>query len=600
MDLSILSCFLLHFTIQTNNWYIMIVVFNVFAIFCVLSVCSTVNSFNVQRIQQWSKGSTSRLGGNSFREDKIDKLTRGVFFSPLCMSDTDIATITPKIPLKIAIAGGGVGGVFLAYALQKKGMNVTIYEKASKFSRFGGPIQLASNALSCVNALDPELFETIMGRFTFTGTRKCGIKDGIRNTWYSVFDAITNLAEWNNLPYTGVIDRPDLQEILLGAMKEGTVLNNMGLTSYEEQADGTVDITVNGGSENEEVVKGFDVVVGADGIWSSVRSQMWTEPKEKPGTCTYSGYTLFAAETVMPPDSIFFADEGYFDAGYKVYIGPGKYFVTSDVGSGRIQWYAFLALPPGTKARASNLDFVKEEFNGWTNEIHACLDNTPDDIIEQRDLYDRRPSVLKSWSKGAVTMIGDAVHPMMPNLGQGGCQAIEDSFVLTKLLCECEDKRDIPFLLQEYYKKRIVRASIVQGLSRFSSDIIISAFSTPFQMKEFLKEGLGYKYLKSSSLLTAQLRFALPAIFYAQFGYLYSFAPSAFGKGQIEKLVKDSLTRNKAEVGSVHSALKDNTNTYFSAKLMAFMQYDQEKKESVKLGEAQEFRCVVEDDACVV
>ena len=61
----------------------------------------------------------------------------------------------------------------------------------------------------------------------------------------------------------------------------------------------------------------------------------------------HSGYTLFAAENIMPPDSSFFDEEGYFDAGYKVYIGPGKYFVTSDVGSGRIQWYAFLALPPG-------------------------------------------------------------------------------------------------------------------------------------------------------------------------------------------------------------------------------------------------------------
>ena len=555
----------------------------------------TFSSFKVSRIDALY-GNQREMGcsGAAFLNKRLGR-------NSLHMSNVEsIATMKPKIDLKVAIAGGGVGGVFLAYALQSKGIDVTIYEKASKFSRFGGPIQLASNALSCVNALDPELFEKIMGRFTFTGTRKCGIKDGIRNTWYSVFDAITNLAKWNDLPYTGVIDRPDLQEILLGAMKEGTVLNNMGLTSYEQQSDGTVDITVNGGSDTEEVIKGFDVVVGADGIWSSVRSQMWNEPKEKPGTCTYSGYTLFAAETVMPPDSDFFDDEGYFDAGYKVYIGPGKYFVTSDVGSGRIQWYAFLALPAGTKARASNLDFVKDEFKGWTHEIHACLDNTPDEIIEQRDLYDRRPSVLKSWSKGSVTMIGDAVHPMMPNLGQGGCQAIEDSFVLTKLLCSAEDKADIPFLLQQYYKERIVRASIVQGLSRFSSDIIISAFNTPFLMNEFMKEGLNYKYLKTSSLLTAQLRFVLPFIFYAQFGYLYSFAPSSFSKETIDKLVKDSLIRNKAEVISIYDTLKEKTNTFFSAKLMAFMQYDQDSKETTKLGEAKEFRCAVENDSCVI
>ena len=161
-------------------------------------------------------------------------------------------------------------------------------------------------------------------------------------------------------------------------------------------------------------MKGYDVVVGADGIWSSIRAQMWNEPSARPGTCTYSGYTLFAAENVMNPNSTFFQNEGYFDAGYKVYIGPGKYFVTSDVGSGRIQWYAFLALPPGTKARESNLNYLADQFSGWSPEIHSCLENTPEITIEQRDLYDRRPSVLKSWSKGHVTMLGDAVHPVNP------------------------------------------------------------------------------------------------------------------------------------------------------------------------------------------
>ena len=62
---------------------------------------------------------------------------------------------------------------------------------------------------------------------------------------------------------------------------------------------------------------------------------------------------------------------------YKVYIGPGKYFVTSDVGSGRIQWYAFLGLPAGTKARQSNSAFLSEEFEGWSKEIHACLGRYP-------------------------------------------------------------------------------------------------------------------------------------------------------------------------------------------------------------------------------
>lgn len=76
------------------------------------------------------------------------------------------------------------------------------------------------------------------------------------------------------------------------------------------------------------------------------------------------------------------------------------------------------------------------------------LEETPDTIIEQRDLYDRPPSVLKSWAKGNTVMIGDAVHPMMPNLGQGGCQAIEDAYVLAQRLGAVKDRNTIGFTLQ--------------------------------------------------------------------------------------------------------------------------------------------------------
>ena len=99
---------------------------------------------------------------------------------------------------------------------------------------------------------------------------------------------------------------------------------------------------------------------------------------------------------------------------------------------------------------------------------------------------------------------------MMPNLGQGGCQAIEDGYVLTDLLCDITDRSQITGALDEYYKKRIVRSAIVQGMSRLSSDIIISSFSTPFNFQEFLKEGFSYKYMSLPSLLTSYLQVFLP------------------------------------------------------------------------------------------
>ena len=216
--------------------------------------------------------------------------------------------------------------------------------------------------------------------------------------------------------------------------------------------------------------------------------------------------------------------------------------------------------------------------------------NTPDNIVEQRDLYDRRPSVLKSWSEGSVTMLGDAVHPMMPNLGQGGCQAIEDAYVLTKLLCDVTDKSQIPEALQEYYRQRIVRSAIVQGMSRLSSDIIISSFSTPFNLKEFLEEGVGYKYLNFRSILTWNLQFFLPFIFYAQFGYLYSFAPSSFTKETITKIVSDSIIRNKKEALKVYESLVQGCVTYFSAKSMSFIRYDKKTGDVKTIADASEMR----------
>merc|ERR1712157_291881 len=255
--------------------------------------------------------------------------------------------------------------------------------------------------------------------------------------------------------------------------------------------------------------------------------------------CTYSGYTVFAGETVLNTND-------YYETGYKVYIGPKRYFVTSDVGDGRIQWYAFFALPPGTKKAPSGwggtertdqadpeenlVEYIKSLHEGWSDEVMYVLDNTPPESVEQRDLYDRSPELLRSWADGNVVLIGDAVHPMMPNLGQGGCQAIEDAFVLTNTLLDCKSTGRIENSLQEFYRKRIVRVSIVQLLSRLASDLIINAFDTPWSPHDNL--GKSWK-----SYLTFFWKPLLQyVIFPLQFAYLYSYYPSGNMGGLPEEL----------------------------------------------------------------
>ena len=461
----------------------------------------------------------------------------------------------PGRPLKVAIAGGGVGGLTTALCMLKKGFDVTVYEKTAAFARFGGPIQFASNALSVIKEIDEELFERVMNKFTFTGTRTCGIKDGLRADgsfrmtndsldylwnpdapadWFVKFP-LKECADLFGLPYTGVIDRPDLQEILIDECKKikpDFIQNGNPVTGYVSKGKGNgVTVNLADGTEAEA-----DVLVGCDGIWSAVRAQMYGEEIKKNSNnalkrqgCKYSGYTVFAGETILKT-------EDYYETGYKVYIGPKRYFVTSDVGDGRIQWYAFFALPPGTKKAPSGwggterteqadpeenlVEYIKSLHEGWSDEVMTVLDATPPESVEQRDLYDRSPELLRSWADGNVVLMGDAVHPMMPNLGQGGCQAIEDAFVLSETLEAVKSTDKLEGALQDFYRKRIVRVSIVQFLSRLASDLIINAFDTPWSPHDDL--GKTWK-----SYLTFFWKPLLQyAIFPGQFAYLYSYHPT--------------------------------------------------------------------------
>ena len=232
------------------------------------------------------------------------------------------SAVTPENPLKVIVSGGGVGGLFLAKALQKQGIKVTVLEKTGKFARFGGPIQLASNALATIKGIDEGLFDKVMKKFTFTGTRTNGIKDGIRTVWYTKFEAITKAAEFFNLPYTGVIDRPDLQALLLDEVGgDDTVIRDAAVERYEQLPGGGVKVFVRKGEKADKSSATLeameaDVLVGCDGIWSTIRSQMWNQDAKGPNSgTTYSGYTCFAGDTVQKTPY-------YFDVGYQVSSRP--------------------------------------------------------------------------------------------------------------------------------------------------------------------------------------------------------------------------------------------------------------------------------------
>lgn len=456
---------------------------------------------------------------------------------------TKSTEISGANPLHVIISGAGVGGLLLAKALSKEPtIKVSLLEQASSFQRFGGPIQLASNALSTIRDIDEEMFDGLMKKFTFTGYRRNGLVDALRSEWYCTFDAMKDAADLFDLPYTGVVDRPDLQELMLGALPKGVLTNSMKVTSYEVLPNyGGVKVQTEDGKE----YKG-DVLIGADGIWSATRAQMWNEAQKGPGSgCTYSGYIVFAGETIYQP-------EDYFEVGYKVYMGPKRYFVTSDVGRGRIQWYAFVAVAEGEEVPSDPLEkreYVRAAFQGWSSQISDLLDATPVTSVEDRSLYDRPPSLLKSWADGPVALLGDACHAMMPNLGQGGGQAMEDAHCILQKLKDCTDRTQVPDALQDYYRSRIVRASAVQGLSRLASDILLGTFTFPWKAEEGFSQpfGKGRGDFTYEAVVVNYLRHILPGAFTGQFTFLYSFHPFKWTKEETKELVEKVMDRHKLE-----------------------------------------------------
>lgn len=363
-----------------------------------------------------------------------------------------------KKNLKVLVAGGGIGGLTLARSLQKKGMDVQVFEKVKEYKPFGGPIQLQCNAIGTIEAIDMDLANQIYDNCSVTGDRINGLMDGLTGEWFFRFDTRQPCYR-NGLPLTLVINRFKLLELLVDCVGRDNVQVGAEIVSYTEDADG-VTATLSDGS----TVHG-DVLVGADGIRSKVRQAMHVGEKSP---LAYSGYTVYTATcdftgTLTDTSKI----------GYQVYLGPDKYFVASDVGDGRQQWYAFHLTEEGGSDSKCPKETLQDFFEDWTPAMKERIECTKPEDIERRDVFDVIPSISPfTWSKGRVVLLGDAVHAVQPNLGQGGGQAIESAYTLAAELEQMLEQSpnptsmDVRLTLKRYSFNRILRAGNVHGLSR--------------------------------------------------------------------------------------------------------------------------------------
>ncbi|RZC77409.1 hypothetical protein C5167_001541 [Papaver somniferum] len=386
------------------------------------------------------------------------------------------------------INGGGVGGLVLALAAKNRGFEVKVFEKNLSAirgeGRYRGPIQLQSNALAVLEAIDRDVAMEIIEAGCVTGDRINGLADGATGEWFTTYDFLTPAVD-KGLPVTQVISRITLQDILVRAVGLDIVHNKSKVVDFVEDPD-KVTVILEDGRKFEG-----DVLVGADGIWSKVRSKLFGFKEAQ-----YSEYTCYSGLTDYVPPYIN-------TIGYRVFLGFNQYFAATDVGGGKMQWYGFHKEPRGNSKKKRLLEL----FGKWCSEVVTLISETPEHMIIRRDLYDR--DMLYTWSRGRVTLLGDAAHAMQPNLGQGGCMAIEDCY---RLLLELEEvvKRssnltyeDIAASLKRYERKRMIRVSIVHAVTRMASRMATS-------YRPYLDFGSG-----RLSFLTA-LRITHPAMYSAR------------------------------------------------------------------------------------
>jgi 2-polyprenyl-6-methoxyphenol hydroxylase-like FAD-dependent oxidoreductase len=191
-----------------------------------------------------------------------------------------------------------------------------------------------------------------------------------------------------------------------------------------------------------------DVVVGADGIRSAVRASLFGEQPLR-----YGGHRAWRASTELEHELIG-------DRFVEVW-GRGGGFGFGPAGGGRVYWYCFEAVPEDTPAPASSREHFLQRYGDWFNPIPTLIESTDPEVIAPTFTYDRRPA--RRWGRGRVTLLGDAAHPMKPNIGQGAAQALEDAVALGQSLAGTADAE---VALRAYERRRRRRANAVVRASR--------------------------------------------------------------------------------------------------------------------------------------
>lgn len=354
-------------------------------------------------------------------------------------------------PLHVAIVGGGIGGLFAANALIAQGLTVSVYEQAPALGEIGAGVFLTPNSVRQLQRVGLERAVEAWG------ARVGGASHYFRHDGAPIAPVqVTDSAGWNA---TFGMHRADLVALLADALPSGVVKCGQRCTGFTQSGD-MARVSFENGAHAEA-----DVVIAADGIHSDLRPFVF--PPSRPvfsGSVAYRGLVPHERVADWPTDR------------WQMWLGEGKHFLAFPVRAGRIINYVGF-VPADEEMQESwsapgDPDVLRREFAGWDPRIEKLLREVH--ATFRWALYDREP--MPTWTNGRLTLLGDAAHPMLPHLGQGANQSIEDGIALATILARA-DPSTAPAALLAYEGLRRARVAQVQRGARENGMRYDSAYS---------------------------------------------------------------------------------------------------------------------------
>ena len=342
--------------------------------------------------------------------------------------------------LHVAIVGGGIGGLFAANALRQRGVNASVYEQAPELGEIGAGVLLTPNSVR-------QLERVGVGE----AVERCGARIGAGSSYYRQDGTpVAPVMTTDSSGWSAVfgMHRADLVDLVAERLPADAVHTGHCCTGFEQDDDAARVHFANGATAEA------DVVVGADGIHSTLREHVAEPSLPVPsGSVAYRG--------LVPHDRI----PSWPTGAWEMWMGEGKHFLVFPVRAGRLLNYVGF-VPTDEEMKESwsapgDPAELAREFAGWNDRIESLLAEV--EVTFRWGLYDREP--IAGWTRGRLTLLGDAAHPMLPHVGQGANQAIEDGMALAAILAHVDAAR-APEVLGAYEQVRRERTTTIQRGAR--------------------------------------------------------------------------------------------------------------------------------------